>query len=106
MAGCNACPPCFIKKTNCGLCINCLRNSKGNRVHRKCRRRICLKDRKKQTVKRIDKKAEKKYSKQLKTVSKKLNTAKKVVKKATICKNTEKFSTQLKNVLSGLNKPK
>ena len=69
-------------------------------MHRKCRRRICLKERKKQTVKRLDKQIEKKYSKQMQTVSKKLKAAKKIVGKAIICKNPSQFTSQLKNALS------
>lgn len=97
MPRCNSCVPCFMK--SCGLCINCLKNSKGNRVHRKCRRTICMKDRPKAPQPKLTA-AEAKYTKQLAKISRKTENALKKMKKAQTCRNPNQFVELLKQIPS------
>ena len=95
MPRCNRCPPCFVKR--CGMCINCFKNSKGNRVHRKCRRQICLQDRPIPKIPKVAKKSSK-HVKELLDIAKKSKNACKKIKKAKACVNPANAIEMLKNL--------
>ena len=96
--GCNFCVPCF-KWRKCGICVNCLTNSKGNRRHRKCVRLICLRDRKQTGIVPRPIGQKQKYVAELLKLANVIEEGKKLLASAQNCENLEKFSNELENII-------
>ena len=95
MGRCDQCVPCYRKK--CWLCSNCIPNEEGKRSHRKCRRQICMRDRKSIFPSPITDFS--KGSQLLEEIAKHVLKSKKQLKHVKKCTNVQKYANKIMKVL-------
>lgn len=94
---CNLCKPCFTKK--CEVCINCLPNSAGKRQHKKCKRQICIWDRKPIAPNSIGK-VTSSTKRDINEIVLKIKSDKRNIRKAKVCTNPKKSAKELSNIIA------
>ena len=95
MGRCERCVPCFVKR--CYLCSNCL-HFEGKRVHKKCKRQICVRDRKSifPSANPDINKGQKRFLR----VVQEIQNGKKDIKKVQPCNEPEKFAQLFMQIIS------